>query len=95
MTAVAPEDQPLRGRKRGRGTIEDFSTTGPISPQPPWKMGQEAFSITAGTKHSVLGLILKLVPHSTRLEGIDPRGQGSSGRFDPQRTDREMAPDHV
>lgn len=43
MTAVAPENQSLRGRKRGRGVIEEHSAPATPSTQPPWKRAKRPF----------------------------------------------------
>lgn len=43
MTAVAPENQSLRGRKRGRGAIEEHSASATPTAQPPWKKTKRPF----------------------------------------------------
>lgn len=51
--------------------------------------GEEAFSITAGGKYSILGLSLEIVVHPTRLEGAESTEQTSGQSYEYTQTGLE------
>ena len=91
MTAVTPESQPLCGRKRRRGAIEEeHSTTAATSPQPPWKRAKRPFQSRQEANTTYWDSLSKLWFTRRALKELNRRNRQAAS---PVRTEIIRRPD--